>query len=192
MTRRCPICSSPLVAALTGRPKRYCSDKCRVAAWRKGRRRSVHFSSATPEWTTPPAVFAALDAELGPFDLDPCATSENAKCGRYFTRKDDGLEQVWTGRVWLNPPYGRTVGAWLAKAWESSQTTADLVVCLVPARTDTHWWHDYCAQGEVRFLRGRLKFGTCSNPAPFPSAVVVFRNAAAVTKHAHLKLLEAA
>jgi phage N-6-adenine-methyltransferase len=189
MTRRCPMCSSPLVTAPTGRPKRPCSDKCRMAAWRKRRRRSVHFSSATPEWATPPDVFAALDAEFGPFDLDPCATSENAKCERYFTRKDDGLEQVWAGRVWLNPPYGRTIGAWMEKAWEASRSSAELVVYLVPARTDTHWWHKYCTQGEVRFLRGRLRFGGCANSAPFPSAVVVFRNAADVTKHARFNLL---
>ena len=184
---RCAVCRSPFAKASTGRPRRYCSERCRVAAWRKRNRklrstRDVMGSSRTDEWPTDPKVYAEFAAELGPFDLDPCATSENAKCRHYFTRDDDGLAQDWTGRVWLNPPYGRTIGDWMAKAWESSQTTAELVVCLVPARTDTRWWHDYATLGEVRFLRGRLRFGSCTNPAPFPSAVVVFRNPNGVTK----------
>jgi phage N-6-adenine-methyltransferase len=139
-------------------------------------------SSRTDDWPTDPAVFAALDDEFGPFELDPCASDANATCSRYFTRDDDGLAQTWTGRVYVNPPYGRELPDWMRKAWESSQTTAELVVCLVPARTDTRWWHDYALRGEIRFLRGRLKFGPCTNPAPFPSVVVVFRNASAVTK----------
>jgi phage N-6-adenine-methyltransferase len=102
-----------------------------------------------------------------------CATAENAKCSRYFTIEDDGLAQEWRGRCWMNPPYGREIGAWMAKAWSSAAAGA-LVVCLVPARTDTPWWHDYAIKGEVEFLRGRLKFGGHKNPAPFPSAVVVF------------------
>jgi phage N-6-adenine-methyltransferase len=182
--RRCGICKARFVLADTGRPRRYCSDRCRVAAWRKLRRRSVHYSSKTCEWSTPPAVFAELDAEYG-FNLDPCATAENAKCERYFTARDDGLAQTWTGRVFMNPPYGRLGGgieAWMRKAWEASQTTAALVVCLVPARTDTAWWHDYARLGEVKFLRGRLRFGGGDAGAPFPSAVVVFRNPAGVTK----------
>ena len=110
------------------------------------------------------------------------ASHENAKCARYFTRDDDGLRQEWIGRVFMNPPYGRVIGAWMRKAWESSQTTAELVVCLVPARTDTAWWHDYAVRGEIEFLRGRLRFGDMRASAPFPSAIVVFRNAQAVTK----------
>jgi len=127
-------------------------------------------------------VFTRLDVRYGPFTVDACASPENAKCDRYFTRDDDGLAQTWTGRVWMNPPYGRTLGAWMAKAWESAHTTAELVVCLVPARTDVRWWHEYAARGEVEFVRGRLKFGALKNSAPFPSAVVVFRNALAVTE----------
>ncbi len=161
-----------------------------MTAFRKRRRGlrgslEVMGSSRTDEWPTDPETFAQLARELGPFDLDPCATHENAKCSRYFTRDEDGLAQEWPGRVWLNPPYGRHgggIGAWMRKAWEASQTTADLVVCLIPARTDTAWWHDYAARGEVRFLRGRLRFGDCRNSAPFPSAVVVFRNPLSVTK----------
>jgi phage N-6-adenine-methyltransferase len=171
------------VTAATGRPRRFCSDRCRVAAWRKRHREpkphrlAVHFSSKTDEWATPQQFFDEVDREFG-FDLDACATPLNAKCERYFTRADDGLAQEWAGRVWLNPPYGRSIGDWMAKAWEASQTTAELVVCLVPVRTDTRWWHEHAAHGEVRFLRGRLKFGDAENSAPFPSALVVFRNAA--------------
>lgn len=134
---------------------------------------SVHFSSATDLWATPQDFFDRLNAEFG-FETDVCATDENAKCPKYFTEATDGLAQQWTGVCWMNPPYGRTIGAWMAKAWHSSQAGAT-VVCLVPARTDTAWWHDYAAKGEVRFIRGRLKFGGHKNSAPFPSAVVVFR-----------------
>jgi phage N-6-adenine-methyltransferase len=161
-----------------------------MAAWRKRHRKArgtlgVIHSSQSDEWSTAPEVFARLAERFGPFDLDPCATPENAKCDRYFTRNDDGLTQEWCGRVFLNPPYGRHGGgiaAWMAKAWESSQSTAELVVCLVPARTCTAWWHDYAARGEVEFLRGRLRFGGASSSAPFPSALVVFRNAQTVTE----------
>jgi phage N-6-adenine-methyltransferase len=134
---------------------------------------ALHFSSATEEWPTPRAFFAKCEREFGPFDLDPCATHESAKAPRYFTKDDDGLAQHWRGRVWMNPPYGRTIGAWMRKAYQSAQAGA-LVVCLVPARTDTAWWHNYAAKGQVRFIRGRLKFGDAKYSAPFPSALVVF------------------
>lgn len=131
-------------------------------------------SSARDDWETPPDLFADLDREFG-FSLDPCATDSTAKCQRYFTREQNGLAQDWSGEtVFMNPPYGRVIGQWMRKAWESSRGGAT-VVCLVPARTDTAWWHDYAARGEVRFLRGRLKFGGQTGNAPFPSAVVVFR-----------------
>jgi site-specific DNA-methyltransferase (adenine-specific) len=136
----------------------------------------VLFSSRTDEWATPRETFDALEAEFGPFELDPAASVENAKCPRFYTRADDGLTREWTGRVFLNPPYGREMPAWMAKAWEASQTTAELVVCLVPARTDTGWWHRYAMRGDYRLLPGRLHFGGADR-APFPSAVVVFRNA---------------
>lgn len=140
-------------------------------------------SSRSDDWPTDPKVFRRLDAEFG-FTLDPCASAENAKCARYFTRQDDGLEQDWPGRVFCNPPYGRTIGEWVRKAWEASQSSADLVVLLLPARTDTRWWHEYVVRGEVRFVKGRLRFGDLKAPAPFPSVVVVFRNASTVTKRA--------
>ena len=136
----------------------------------------VHFSSKTDMWATPQDTFDALAAEFGPFDLDVCATPENAKCARYYTREDNGLAQPWEGSCWMNPPYGREIKAWMRKAYEASQNGAT-VVCLVPARTDTAWWHDYAMKGQIRFLRGRLKFGGAANSAPFPSAVVVFANA---------------
>lgn len=141
-------------------------------------------SSRSVEWPTDPRVFVELERRFGPFDLDPCATDATATCRRYFTIADDGLAQEWKGRVYMNPPYGRTIGDWMRKALEASQTTAEIVVCLVPSRTGSKWWHEYAMQGEIEFLRGRLRFGDCRNSAPFDSAVVVFRNAQAVTKQA--------
>lgn len=135
--------------------------------------RAVWASSATDLWATPQNLFDKLHAEFG-FTLDVCASPENAKCDRYFTKEDDGLSQAWTGTCWMNPPYGREIGHWMKKAAESAGAGAT-VVCLVPARTDTAWWHDYAMHGELRFIRGRLKFGGHKNYAPFPCAVVVFR-----------------
>ena len=109
----------------------------------------------------------------GPLTTDVCATPDNAKCEQYFTPEMDGLKQEWTGRCWMNPPYGRQIGQWLKKAYESAQGGA-LVVCLIPSRTDTSWWHDYVMRGNVEFLRGRLKFSDSKSCAPFPSAIVVF------------------
>ncbi len=134
---------------------------------------TVHFSSKTDLWETPQSFFDALNEEFG-FTLDVCASAENAKCRRFYTSVDDGLAQSWEGVCWMNPPYGRTIGKWMKKAFLSAEQGA-VVVCLVPARTDTAWWHDYAAKGEVRFIRGRLKFGCHSNSAPFPSAVIIFR-----------------
>lgn len=134
----------------------------------------VLFSTKSHDWETPQHIFVGLDAEFG-FDLDVCATPNNAKCSDYFSLKDDGLRQDWGQRIcWMNPPYGREIAAWMRKAFESSLAGAT-VVCLVPARTDTAWWHRYATHGEVRYLRGRLKFGEATSGAPFPSAIVVFR-----------------
>lgn len=133
---------------------------------------AVHYSSETGEWATPQDLFDLLAVEFA-FTLDVCATADNAKCDRYFTEDDDGLAQDWTGVCWMNPPYGDAIRKWVQKAWEASQT-GTTVVCLVPARVDTGWWWDYCRYGEVRFLRGRLKFGGGETSAPFPSAIVVF------------------
>lgn len=134
---------------------------------------NVHFSSATEMWATPQEFFDKYN-ELYNFDTDVCASPENAKCEQYFTEQDNGLEQEWKGSCWMNPPYGRTIKSWMKKAYESSLNGAT-VVCLVPSRTDTVWWHDYAVKGEIEFIKGRLKFGGHKNPAPFPSAVVVFK-----------------
>jgi len=137
---------------------------------------SVHFSSRSNEWGTPQWLFDKLNREFG-FDLDPCSTHENAKCKRHYTQAEDGLTRDWSGRtVFMNPPYGREIGLWMEKACVSAKSGAT-VVCLVPARTDTAWWHNFAVHGEVRFLKGRLKFGDATASAPFPSAIVVFRPA---------------
>lgn len=130
-------------------------------------------SSASDNWATPQAFFDELNSEFD-FELDVCADDLNAKCKRYFTKEQDGLKQEWTGTVWMNPPYGREIAKWMSKAVQSWKSGAT-VVCLVPARTDTAWWHDYAIQGEIRFIRGRLKFGNSTNSAPFPSAVVIYK-----------------
>lgn len=138
---------------------------------------AVMFSSATDEWATPQDFFDKLNQEFH-FTLDPCATHESAKCARYFTEEDNGLAQDWTGEVvFMNPPYGRVLGQWAKKAFEESVKGAT-VVCLLPARTDTRWFHDYIYhRAEIRFVKGRLKFGDSKNSAPFPSMVVIFNRA---------------
>lgn len=137
---------------------------------------NVHFSSKTNEWATPQDFFDKLNQEFG-FTLDVAATDENTKVlGRYFTEKDDGLNQSWDNElVWCNPPYGRTLKNWVKKA---SEATGGVVVMLIPARTDTSYFHDYIYKKpnvEIRFIRGRLKFGGSKNSAPFPSMIVVFK-----------------
>ena len=132
------------------------------------------FSSSTDLWATPQRFFDEWN-QVFRFTLDVCATAENAKCARYFDAAQDGLAQDWSGDVcWMNPPYGREIGRWVRKAQAEAQRGAT-VVCLLPARTDTAWWHDYVVKSaEVTFIRGRLKFGDAKNSAPFPSAVAVF------------------
>ena len=120
------------------------------------------FSSLTPHWATPRALYEQLDAEFG-FDDDPCPLHGSG-----------GLEREWGQRVFLNPPYGREIIPWIRKAYEHGQTGA-LVVCLIPSRTDTKWWHDYVMKArEIRFIRGRLHFNDHPQAAPFPSAIVIF------------------
>lgn len=130
------------------------------------------FSSKTCEWETPAYLFEEYNYKYH-FDLDVCATNENAKCLRYFTKEEDGLRQEWRGVCWMNPPYGREIGKWVEKAYKSALKGAT-VVCLLPARTDTSWWHDYCMKGQIEFIRGRVKFGNSKHGAPFPSAIVIF------------------
>lgn len=134
---------------------------------------NIHFSSNTDMWATPQDFFEKYN-KIYKFETDVCAIKENAKCKNFFTPEQDGLKQQWTGVCWMNPPYGRTISNWVKKAYESSKQGAT-VVCLLPARTDTKWWHSYCMRGDIEFIKGRLKFGGSKNPAPFPSAIVVFK-----------------
>ncbi len=139
----------------------------------EGKLNNVIFSSKSNEWETPQELFDALNREFH-FTLDPCSTDENAKCKKHFTIDDDGLSKDWSKDiVFMNPPYGRKIGKWVKKAYEES-LNGTIVVCLIPARTDTAYWHDYVMKGEIRFLRGRVKFSNSTISAPFPSAVVVF------------------
>ena len=133
------------------------------------------FTSNTDEWYTPIDFYEQLDKEFH-FNLDPCATEQNHKCDKYFTKEINGLSQKWGGcRVFCNPPYGRVIGEWVKKAYEESQQPNTLVVMLLPARTDTRWFHDYIyGKAEIRFIKGRLKFGGSNQGAPFPSMVVIF------------------
>lgn len=145
----------------------------------------VHFSSKSVEWGTPWDFFNELNAEFN-FNTDVCATLSNHKCNEYFTPEIDGLAQPWRGICWMNPPYGREISKWIKKAYESAQSGHATVVCLIPSRTDTKWWHEYVIRAsEVRFIRGRLKFINSADPsakteaAPFPCAVVIFKRRSA-------------
>jgi phage N-6-adenine-methyltransferase len=149
----------------------------------------VMFSSKSGVWETPIDLYKELDREFC-FNVDVCATADNAKHTFYFTESDDGLSKTWHGVAWCNPPYGRTVGRWITKGIEQVQNNerCRAVVYLLPARTDTAWFHgliwdrssNHPRTGvEVRFLKGRLKFGQSTTGAPFPSMVVVIRKASA-------------
>lgn len=134
---------------------------------------NIHFRSDSNEWATPQEFYDRLNAIFS-FTLDPCATPKNHKTERFFTISDDGLSRSWDNeRVFMNPPYGREIGKWVKKA---SEQKGGLVVCLLPARTDTRWWHEYVVGGgaTIKYLKGRLKFGGQTNSAPFPSAIVIF------------------
>ena len=135
---------------------------------------TVHFMSEKMDWGTPQELFDRLNQEFH-FTLDVCALPENAKCKRFFSPKENGLQQKWTSVCWMNPPYGREIEKWMEKALQESERGAT-VVCLVPARTDTEWWHKYALHGEIRFIRGRVKFQGANATAPFPSAIVIFRD----------------
>lgn len=132
------------------------------------------FTSNTNEWSTPQQTYDELNREFN-FNLDPCATKENAKCSRYFTQSDDGLKQSWdNANVFCNPPYGREIGLWVKKA---SECQGGVCVMLIPARTDTKYFHDYIYNKpnvEIRFIKGRLKFGDSKNSAPFPSMIAIW------------------
>lgn len=144
---------------------------------------AVHFSSERHDWATPWPLFRAIEAEYGPFDLDVCATAENAKCERYFTPEDDALSRAWQGRCWMNPPYGREVARWMLKAAQEASVGCATVVALLPVRTDTAWWQNYVMQAnEIVYLKGRVTFEGAVHSAPFPSAVVVWRRRLRLTE----------
>ena len=138
---------------------------------------SMKVMSSSEDMTraTPREWFGDLNLEFG-FTLDPCCVEETAKCKKFFTPEDDGLAQTWADeRVFMNPPYGREIGKWMKKAYEEARDNGTLVVCFVPARVDTNWWHNWAARAsEIRFPKGRVK-----NPTgvswPFPVAIVLFR-----------------
>lgn len=136
----------------------------------------VEHRSQSDEWETPQDFFDKMNARFD-FDLDVCATAENAKCEKFFTIEDNALMQNWSASgktAWMNPPYGKQLKYWVRKAWEES-TQGMVVVCLIPARTDLGWFHDYCLKyGKVEFVRGRLKFSGSKINAPFPSMIVIF------------------
>ena len=135
--------------------------------------KELMFSSKTDLWETPQDLFDKLNNEFH-FTLDVCATPENAKCDSFYTKEQDGLSQPWKGVVWCNPPYGKQIGSWVRRGFFAS-LSGNTVVMLLPARTDTRWFHEYIyGKAEIRFIRGRLKFGGSKNSAPFPSMVVVF------------------
>jgi len=135
------------------------------------------FTSDTSEWATPQDFFDKLNAEFH-FTLDPCATPENAKCGKFYTKEQNGLAQDWTGEtVFCNPPYGKEISAWVEKCYKHS-LSGECAVMLIPSRTDTRWFHEWVyGKAELRFVKGRLCFNDSKGSAPFPSLVVVYRGA---------------
>lgn len=135
----------------------------------------VMFSSKTDDWETPQKTFDELDREFH-FTTDVAAPSTNFKVKHFYDKQTDGLKQGWTGTCWMNPPYGRAIGDWVKKAYEHAEAGEATTVCLLLSRTDTKWWHDYCMKAtDIRFIKGRLKFGGSKNSAPFPSVIVIFK-----------------
>ena len=135
--------------------------------------RDVMFSTGFDEWETPKEIFDYFNDRFY-FTLDVCATPENAKCERYFTKKQNGLKENWGGEIcWMNPPYSENK-KWVRKAYLVSLKPGTIVVCLLPSRTGTTWFNDYCSKGDVWFIRGRLRFSGFRSSAPFDSMIVIF------------------
>ena len=132
------------------------------------------FQSKKQEYATPLELFRVLDSEFH-FTLDVCADETNKKVGTYYSEKENALIQDWLGVCWMNPPY-KDLKKWVMKAYQESMKNSSTVVCLLPARTNTMWWHEYCMKGEVRFIKGRPKFEGCIHGLPQPLAIVVFGN----------------
>lgn len=134
---------------------------------------SGKFESNKQEWETPLGLFNLIAKDYS-FTLDVCASVENTKCANYFSEEDDALSKEWVGVCWMNPPYINTE-KWLRKAYNESRKEGTTVVCLIPARTNTGWWHSICMKAtEIRFLQGRPKFGDSKHGLPQPLALVVF------------------
>ena len=149
----------------------------------------VHFSSKSNEWNTPDDLYNKLNNEFN-FTLDPCTNGENNKCEKFYTEKENGLIKDWSKDiVFMNPPYGRQISQWIEKAYNES-LKGSKVVCLIPSRTDTKYWHNFIFNkaSEVRFIKGRLKFGNSKNSAPFPSAIIVYDNNYKKTKYSTYEL----
>lgn len=144
---------------------------------------TVHYSSENQNWCTPMDLFEDLNAEFH-FVLDAAATEKTAKCDQYFTPQTDGLARSWNcgGTVFCNPPYGREIVKWVKKAFEEAQRGVRIIL-LVPARTDTKWFHEFIyGKAEIRFIRGRLRFTDedgvpAKKLAPFPSMIVIYNAA---------------
>ena len=175
--------ANPVTKVRTGRPRKYYKRRPATAAERqrasrKRRKRSqqrVYWQSTTDLWETPQNFFDELDREFH-FTLDVCAIQINTKCDRFYSPEQDGLLQDWSGEIcWMNPPYGLILRQWTQKAYESSKA-GSTVVCLLPVRSDTKWWHGYVLPyAEIRYLEKRLKFGGSPHNAAFPCAVAIFR-----------------
>ena len=133
------------------------------------------FSNTRTDWATPQFWFDYLNLEFK-FTLDPCCYHQTAKCKKHYTLAEDGLSQSWENeRVFMDPPYGRSLRTWMKKAYTEARDNGALVVCFVPARVDTQWWHDFAAKGEVRFPKSRVRFEGATSGAPFPQAFIIFR-----------------
>jgi len=141
------------------------------------RNMSIFFSSKRQDWPTPWELFRHWDDLQGPFELDVCAFPHNSKCSTFYTPEQDGLSMPWFGVCWCNPPYGKVLNQWIKKAVDEVRSgRAKRVVCLLPARTDTAWWHDYVLPyGEIHFLRGRVRFEGATHSAPFANVIVIFQ-----------------
>lgn len=138
----------------------------------------ILFSSASDNYWTPKDFFQRVDEIYGPFDLDVAASADNTKCEKFFTKEDDGLSKDWYGNVWCNPPYGLGIRDWMKKAWnEIEADNAKLVCFLVPARTDTKWFHEIAMEhaNEIVFIKGRIRFENSPYGSTFPSMLVLFQ-----------------
>lgn len=134
------------------------------------------FTANKDEWETPQGLFDRLNAKYH-FTLDAAASDSNHKCAKYYTKDQDGLAQDWgNDTVYVNPPYGRVIVDWVCKAYETHQRYGNTIVMLLPARTDTRWFHDYVyGQADIEFIKGRLRFSGSQCNAPFPNMIVIFQ-----------------